>query len=239
MATRLYRRITMTNDPKTRWITLLIDSNIKDQRQILKVFCQNYYYFSLHQVQAFSQFIRLIPAENTTALAIVADALSDELGNGHADQVHSVLFKHFSLACGVKLDNPDEREIVQGVAKYVDTLFSGFGEQADLPIALASYFFLEESATQSYQSLLNAFKQCKLDFSETDLRFFSLHVTVEQGHLESAKVLQQQFYFDANQQQQFDLQTDRLNTLWQNFWRDILTESINAIRHGKQNQSCG
>jgi pyrroloquinoline quinone (PQQ) biosynthesis protein C len=191
-----------------------------DPRRILRRFCQHYYYFSTRQVQAFAGLFRLVSPVDSASLAILGDVLHEELGRGHQERVHSVLFHRFATATGLASADVaiEESAVAPGVKAYVAELFERFGN-GPLEEALASYLFLECSAVLTYGPLLDLLRG--FGFSDDELEFFKLHSVVEIEHERSAREMTARLGGSSSAQIRIEAQLSRMSTLWAAFWDDI------------------
>jgi Iron-containing redox enzyme len=189
----------------------------------LRVFSENYHYFSLHQAVAFARLFQVVAAHDRESLVLLADMLYQELGQGDKNRAHSVIFEQFAKAVGVNISHlplsPDK--VVDGVRWYVCELEKGFG--GSLPCALATYQFVEGSGVETYGPLLSILRS--LGLSEEALEFFTLHAEVEIEHTEvAAKIVHRaRAAFSAEESQAFDVQKSVLQRAWEQFWKDIFT----------------
>jgi pyrroloquinoline quinone (PQQ) biosynthesis protein C len=207
------------------WLDLLKNHNNK--KTILTSFCKNYYYFSLHQIRAFSRIIKLLPADDSQSLSMLASVIHDEFGNGLPEKAHSNLFKKFALSVDQGLRLPtEEGQIVFGVRKYVNDLWDSFDGDS-LPKALAAYVFLEKSAVAFYPKILNILNSYP-DVSN-DLEFFHLHATLEVEHEKAAHELVTQQKFSLVNQLAFEAQLEYLKRSWEEFWHDIFIDSHKTL----------
>jgi pyrroloquinoline quinone (PQQ) biosynthesis protein C len=211
---------------KDKWLDLL--KSHKDKKTILILFCKNYYYFSLHQIRAFSRIIKLFPAEDRHSLALIASVVYDELGNGIPEKAHSYLFKKFALSIDHHIKLPcEDDQIVLGVKEYLNDLWDSFDGDS-LARALAAYVFLEESAVAFYPKILNILKSYSFK-SDDDLEFFHLHATLEVEHEKAANALVTQQKFSSAEQHLYNVQLEHLKRSWEVFWQDILSETHKTL----------
>ncbi len=188
----------------------------------LKVFSENYHYFSIHQAVSFSRLLTVVDPYDRESLVFMADMLHQELGGGKQNRVHSVIFERFAKAVGVDLTKLPlaADQVVEGVRWYACELDKGFG--GSLPCALATYQFVEGSGVDTYAPLLDILRD--MNISEEDLEFFTLHAEVEIDHTAIAAniVKRARETFTPEQNQVFDTQKWLLQRAWEQFWGDIL-----------------
>lgn len=105
------------------------------------MFARHYHWFSLQQVLAFAGIFQVVPAEDRTSLSELAVGLADELGGGHVDAVHSVMFERFAEEVGVDLDTLPlaAAQVLPAVQAYVEKLRRAFSES--VVAAAAAYRF--------------------------------------------------------------------------------------------------
>jgi len=209
---------------KIKWLNHI--NTCHDPMKALNVFCHNYYYFSLNQVLAFSKLIALISPFDHETLAILAQTVFDELGCGDPDAVHSILFARFMMAVGVNSEErPSANTVLPHVKNYIDELHIAFSGRS-LPIALASYVFLEKSAIDSYGPLYETISRALPNLSQDDLEFFSMHAILEQEHEKAARQLVEKQCFNQAQCNEYDKQYHHLASCWDLFWQDIYQETM-------------
>ncbi|MDJ0732636.1 MAG: iron-containing redox enzyme family protein [Nostocaceae cyanobacterium] len=193
-----------------------------DPYPALRVFSENYHYFSINQAVSFARLFSVIPAHDRDSLVFLADMLHQELGQGKSDTVHSVIFERFAKAVGVDMSKLPlaADQVVEGVRWYACELDRGFG--GSLPCALATYQFVEGSGIDTYAPLLGILRDIGL--SEEDLEFFTLHAEVEIDHTAIAAniVERARETFTPEQNQAFNTQKWLLQRAWEQFWGDIL-----------------
>ncbi len=152
----------------------------------------------------------------------MAKVVYEELGEGRADRVHSVLFRRFAEFVGV----PPERlplprnEVLPAMLGYLaelDSVFTG----SSIERAAAGYLFLEESAVRAYEPLLALFEEIGLD--KAALEFFEIHTRIEIGHAGVAKALAERYNVASTAD--FIQQYLKLETLWDSFWDELCRES--------------
>ncbi len=202
------------------WLEWMKQQN--DPFPALRVFSENYHYFSINQAVSFARLFSVVPAYDRESLVFLADMLYQELGQGKQNSVHSVIFERFAKAVGVDLTNLPlaADKVVEGVRWYACELDKGFG--GSLPCALATYQFVEGSGVDTYAPLLGILRGMGL--SEEDLEFFTLHAEVEIDHTAVAATIVQRARktFTPEQNQAFDTQKWLLQRAWEQFWGDIL-----------------
>ena len=209
---------------KSEWLNHI--ETCKNPTKSLRVFCNNYYYFSLNQVLAFSKLLSLISPFDSETLAILAQTVFDELGCGDPTAVHSVLFARFMCSVGIKPDNrPTANTVLPHVKNYIDELHKAFSGPS-LPKALASYVFLEKSATESYKPLYDTISMALPNLSANDLEFFSMHALLEPEHEKMARLLVEKQQFNQEQRHEYDKQFAHLASCWDMFWQDIYQETM-------------
>lgn len=213
----------MTASREREWIDWVQVQLPETRQRALRLFCQQYFYFSTRQVLAFSAIFRVIGPDDRDALSELADVLHEELGRGKADRVHSVLLERFASAAGLSASElrPKQQGILPGVRRYVDELAAAFS--SSVPRALAAYVFLETSAVETYGPLTKLFEAC--GYRESDMEFFQLHAKVEVEHAATAARLRNRYDFGASDLAEADEQTRRLSEAWTAFWSDILEAS--------------
>lgn len=213
----------MSKSSEVEWIEWTESVPPDLQKKVIRMFCQQYFYFSTRQVIAFSGIFRVISPLNREALAELADVLHEELGRGKLERVHSRLLERFAKGVGLSLSDLaiEKNQILPGVQGYIEELTSAFTRS--LPSALAGYVFLETSAVETYGPMTELFRRC--GFNEDELEFFRLHATVEVGHAETASSLMKSHHFNQHEQEEAEEQTRRLSKCWAAFWGDILKAS--------------
>ena len=210
-----------------KWLNQI--ETCQDPKESLRVFCHNYYYFSLNQVLAFSEILSKIDPFDRETLAILAQTIYDELGCGDAEAVHSVLFAKFMRAVGANPDNqPLSHNVLPHIRNYIDELRIAFSGDS-LPKALASYVFLEKSATETYSPLFDTIKKAIPELSADDLYFFSMHATLEPEHEKAARALVAKQRFSLIQQNEYEQQYHHLASCWELFWQDIYNDTMKII----------
>ena len=204
--------------------------DLPDPLPALRVFARHYHYFSANQVVAFARLFTVIPRADREALAVLAEVLYEELGNGKKDDVHSVLLEEFAAAAGVSIQELPlpPGQVADGVRWYVCELEMAFGGRS-LPRALATYCFLESSAVATYGPLLDVLRATKL-FTESQLTFFARHATIESEHAAAAQRLAERARLSAADRAEFDDQWALLRRSWAAFWRDIWDAARKATR---------
>lgn len=211
-------------DYKKKWMSYI--EKCTNPRHALQTFCYNYYYFSLHQILAFSKLIAHISPFDRKSLAILGQTVYDELGCGVSKDVHSVLFEHFMVAVGASMENrPNADTVLPNVANYIRELDSAFSGDS-LPKALASYVYLEKSATESYGPLYETLKKALPKLTPDELIFFSHHAILEPEHEKAARQLVVDQHFAPHQMEEFDKQYHHLDECWTLFWCDIYKETL-------------
>ena len=185
----------------------------------LRIFACQYHYFSLHQIIAFAKIISLIPPLDAASLSEVGKVIYEELGEGQADRVHSVLFREFAVAVGVGRDALpiDAKVVCPAILKYLHALNDAF-QNGPLPKAIASYVFLEQSAVRTYDPLLASLQKLQIDANA--LRFFEIHTIVEREHAGAADRIARDYHLSTGDSL-FGGQLDYLDSLWQQFWLEL------------------
>ncbi|MES2216809.1 MAG: iron-containing redox enzyme family protein [Pseudomonadota bacterium] len=212
----------MSLSSKDQWLDLL--KNHKDKKTILTLFCKNYYFFSLHQIRAFSRIIKLFPAEDCNSLSLIASVVYDELGKGIPEKAHSYLFHKFALSVDSRIKlSCEDNQVVLGVKKYLNDLWDSFDGNS-LPKALAAYVFLEETAVAFYPKILKILESCSFKSGDS-LEFFYLHAILEVEHEKAANELVIQQNFSSVEQKIYNIQFEYLKRSWEVFWQDILSEA--------------
>lgn len=199
--------------------------NSPDKTGFVRTFCEQYHYFSQHQIIAFSKLMQLLPPSDNESLALVASVLYDELGRGEPAGVHSVLFSRFANKFGADTGLPAS-SIVAGVKDYVLLLHEAFGGKS-LPAALATYWFLEKSAVETYDPVLALMKESFPELSEKDLEFFILHTCMEPEHEKAATAMCDRLLSGTEDNAAFRLQVQRMDEQWEKFWTDITNRCLN------------
>ena len=210
-----------------RWMRWLEEQ--ADPRPALQIFSQQYHFFSLHQVVAFSGLFRIVKPTDRESLALLAGVLYEELGSSNACGAHSILFERFAASCGVdvgQLPLPSAK-VAPGIRWYVCELHSAFGGSS-LPRALATYQFLESSAVETYGPLLQLL--LRVGFAENELEFFVLHARVEVEHEKAASMMVERANFSGSDLADFDDQKALLNRAWNAFWQDLWTSCKAAYK---------
>jgi len=203
---------------------------LPDPWPALRRYAEQYQYFSLHQIRAFSQIILRLPPTDRAAASLVASVLHDELGRGQPDEVHSVLFENFARSVGVDVARlPLQRaDLVAGVRMYVDELFDAFGPDTTIARALATYLFLERSAVSTYAPMLEVLRRPR--FEGVDLTFFELHAVMEVEHERAAAALVDRYVSAAAEAVAArDRQMARMAALWEAFWTDVHAHCAGAV----------
>lgn len=196
-----------------------------DKKIFIQKFCEQYFYFSQNQIVAFSKLLQLLPSNDNEALALIASVIYDELGRGKPAGVHSVLFSNFAKRFGANLKKNTD-DIVPGVKNYVIQLDQIFGGRS-LPAALATYWFLEKSAVETYDPVLKLLKTNFPDLTENDLEFFTLHTEMEPEHEKAASEMNKRFLHTENDKDIYEKQVTNMSTLWDTFWTDITDHCLN------------
>lgn len=188
-------------------------------RPALACFAPHYHFFSLHQVRAFSQIFRVLPAHDRDALALVARVLHEEMGAGVASEAHSRLFERFANTVGFDRPLPvPEQQVCAGVIRYLRELESAFG--ATLGRALGAYVFLEESAVATYPRFLDAIRAAGID--DDHAQFFVVHAELELHHARAARGLADRLLPSlGSEREAFDLERAALAEAWGGMWRDL------------------
>ncbi|RXJ72647.1 hypothetical protein CS022_14485 [Veronia nyctiphanis] len=202
-----------------------------DPKQALSVYCKNYYYFSLQQIHAFAQILTLIPAHDRRALAPMAEAISDEWGNGDPNKTHSALFEKFFAAAGISIALPiADDEIIPSIKAYLGVMWENFSvTTSNEAKSLATWLFLEKSAVDVYLPLLNAFRAMDI-FTEDDLEFFTLHAVLEPEHYEEVLRILDYKTFDDDETAQFYAEYQRMGEHWVNFWQQVVETTRSSLK---------
>ncbi|ROR97893.1 heme oxygenase-like protein [Sinobacterium caligoides] len=196
----------------------------------LSVYCKNYYYFSLQQIHAFSQILTLIQPHDRRALAPMAEAIADEWGNGNPDKTHSALFEKFFKAAGLSIPAVQlEGEMIPAIKDYLSVMYENFNAlTSNEAKSLATWLFLEKSAVDVYQPLLDSFRKMKV-FTEDDLEFFTLHAVLEPEHYQEVLNILEYKDFSDVEKQQFYAEYERMGRHWVNFWEQVVNCTRNEI----------
>lgn len=185
-------------------------------------YAEQYHFFSLHQIRAFSQILLRFPATDRGAASLIASVLFDELGRGKANDVHSVMFERFARSIDVDVSALplEPQNVIPGVRSYVDELFAAFDGTSTIPRAVATYLFLEESAVKTYAPFLAVLRGPR--FAGADIEFFELHAELEVEHAQAAADLVDRYVGpDGPDRLAFADQQARMSRLWQAFWQDM------------------
>lgn len=200
----------------------------------LSVYCNNYYYFSLHQIHAFCQILTLIPAHDRLALAPMAEAIADEWGNGNPDKTHSALFEKFFKAAGLPIPSIQaEHEIIPAIKDYINVMRENFNPATSNEAkSLATWLFLEKSAVDVYQPLLNSFRKMGI-FTEDDLEFFTLHAVLEPEHYQEVINILAYKMFNEKEKNEFYEEYKRMGKHWVNFWEQVFISTSKMLETKK------
>jgi pyrroloquinoline quinone (PQQ) biosynthesis protein C len=203
--------------PEARWIDWL--RTTPEVQKALRSFCPHYFYFSYHQVVAFSGLFTKVDPLDRESLAMLADVLHEELGRDDPERVHSRLFERFAESVGLSPAEVqiDPAEVLPGVRAYVAELERAFGSGTQAE-ALAAYLFLESSAVDTYAPLVATLRGC--GYSDEDVEFFELHAGVEPEHAAAAEAMLRRHGLDGGDPA-VEEQTRRMAGLWQDFWEQI------------------
>lgn len=210
--------------PEAGWIAWLGETD--DPALAMRAFCPHYFCFSYRQVVAFSGLFKQVDPLDRESLAMLADVLFEELGQGEVEQVHSLLFERFAASVGLAPDRlrlEDDR-VLPGVLAYVEELERAFGAGSRAE-ALATYVFLETSAVDTYGPLVEVLS--RRGFSESDLVFFARHAGVEPEHAEAAEAMLRRHGLGPAYPE-VAAQTEKLGRLWRAFWIEIDEECRRA-----------
>jgi pyrroloquinoline quinone (PQQ) biosynthesis protein C len=203
--------------PERRWIAWL--RTAPDARAALRVFCPQYFHFSYRQVVAFSALFKQVDPLDRESLAMLGDVLHEELGRGDPERVHSKLFERFAVNVGLDAEQLrlDRAHVLPGVLAYADELERAFahGSRAE---ALATYVFLESSAVDTYEPLVEALEA--VGFDSDAVEFFRLHAGVEPEHAAAADAMLRRHELSPDDVA-VRSQTDKLTSLWHGFWREL------------------
>lgn len=192
----------------------------KEPKAALRGFAPHYHYFSTRQIHAFAGVFRLFTPADREVLTTLSEVLYEEMGEGQPTRAHSLLLERFIEEIGGdKSVLPlDEARVAPGVREYVECLYEAFWGD-DLPKALATYCFLENSAVKTYPKFVEVLNE--LDLSDTAKEFFVLHTGLEVEHAKAAQKLVTSHLKDSAQASAFNRQFARLRQVWERFWVDI------------------
>jgi len=211
--------------PEARWIAWL--RTVPQEGVALRAFCPHYFHFSYRQVIAFTALFNQVDPLDRVSLAMLSEVLHEELGRGHPERVHSRLFERFAAAVGLEPNELliESSRVLPGVRAYAAELERAFqtGSQAE---ALATYVFLESSAVDTYQPLVEALMA--LGFKSDDIEFFTLHAGVEPEHAAAAQAMLRRHGMDSDDPAVRD-QLRRLAALWHAFWSEIDSACRRAV----------
>ncbi len=181
---------------------------------------RNYLYFSIHQVRLLPLVLQSFDPRDHQGLAMVSEALFEELGSGDAEKNHSVLFERIATALGVSLKERKaaHHECDSRIGNYVDEIERAYSSGSN-PTVLGAYAYLERSAVLSYPLMLERFTEA--GFSEHVLEFLAVHVIQEAGHDEAAVELVDKKIVGDEALAEFETEIHRMHTLWGAFWEDF------------------
>ncbi|EKD74063.1 MAG: hypothetical protein ACD_45C00088G0002 [uncultured bacterium] len=213
----------MKEDYIDRFLSLL--STKDDKRLALQEFCKQYYYFSIHQILAFSKMSLRYHQLDRKAICEIAKTIYEEYGSGKQERIHSVLFEKLMIACGVTKEDmllaPDK--VYSTTKAYIYALDNAFAA-GTLAQALSAYVFLEKTAVNIYPRFLAALKT--YNFSDDEIDFFIEHAYLEPKHLEAAYALVDQQYFSEADKQDFENQFLILEKRYNDFWQGLTATMI-------------
>lgn len=211
--------------PEAGWIAWLGETG--DPAAALRAFCPHYFCFSYRQVVAFSGLFKQVDPLDRESLAMLADVLFEELGQGREEQVHSLLFERFAASVGLSPEQLrlEEDRVLPAVMAYVEELERAFadGSRAE---ALATYVFLETSAVDTYGPLVATL--LRRGFSDHDVTFFERHAGVEPQHAEAAEAMLRRHGLGIAHPE-VAAQIEKLAGLWRAFWTEIDEECRRAV----------
>jgi hypothetical protein len=215
--------VQLNSNAEHRFFDLVRCSDVPEL--LLQRFSIQYHYFSLCQVHAFCGIFRVLGPEDRRVAALLAEVIYEELGEGDANKIHSVLLEQFLEEIGIDISSlPIPRnEVVKGVREYVDALYSAFWGN-DLSEALATYCFLENSAVETYPALVELLSDCGV--SNDRLEFFHLHSSLEVEHAAAAARLVDSLVIRSEEVERFNTQFSSMNNIWNHFWNDIAAYAV-------------
>ena len=192
-----------------------------DRKAAMKHFCMQYHYFSVHQIQAFSELLTFFPTHDRESLAELAKTVFEELGSGDPERVHSLLFEKFAAECDVDVSRLPlaPSEVEPGVKAYLDALYDAFSSRS-LPRALGAYVFLEQTAVDMYPLFYK--KLSRWDFTDEGLQFFYEHAELEPKHLETAKSLVERQSFSETDAAIYEAEQVVLEKAYSTFWDALM-----------------
>jgi pyrroloquinoline quinone (PQQ) biosynthesis protein C len=208
--------------PEQTWIQWIRET--ENPSEGLRQFAAHYHYFSVHQITSLTKLVQLLSPTDAQSLAELGQVIFDELGEGDARHVHSVMFQRFARALGVDpallpLQSADVLPSVRAYLEALDTAFSG----PDLGRAIGAYVFLERSAVRLYQPLLEALAGAGVPHEA--LEFFRVHAEVELRHSGTAEALVLRLCpAQAPIRESFDAELEHLAALWNAIFRDLMLE---------------
>lgn len=207
-----------------------------NKRLALQGFCSQYHYFSLHQIQAFSEILSYFPAHDRVSLCELAKTVYEEMGSGHPEKVHSLLFEKFAYACGMDPSLfPIKNELIlPEIKEYISALRDSFSSR-NVPRALSAYVFLENTAVDMYPLFYTELK--KLDFSDEALEFFSEHAYLEPHHLETAQKLVERQNFTQEDWAIYHAEQRVLSEAYANFWKALIEAGDSGTFSSKSPQA--